>query len=164
MNMTTRILALAALSVLALALGCGSEDKAAVARQVANQWVQDNTEEMIAEVIGAVRNAPAVSDQLDKLPSLLVGTATDLFEEIIDQQVREHLSIELSSPRRSSDERYVVTVTLGLQMEVDLPVVGQRSYSAEVPLDLTVDVEAREVERWTVDLSGVSVAETTAEP
>ena len=163
--MTIKILALAGLAV--LLLGCGSEDredKAAVARQIANQWILDNTEEVIADVVGAVRNAPAVSDQLDRLPSLLVDTATNLLEDNIEQQVRERLSVELSSPSRSSDDFYVVTATLELQIAVDLPVVGQQSYSAKIPFDLTVDVEAREVERWTVDVSGVSVAETTTEP
>ena len=51
-------------------------DKAEIARQVASQWVQDSTDELVVEVVGAVKDAPPVADQLDKLPSLVVGTAS----------------------------------------------------------------------------------------
>ena len=165
-KLTAGMLVVVAFAFVVMVPGCAAEDQddqAEVARQVASQWVQSNTEELIGEMVLAVRNSPAVSEELDKVPSLVADIASDRIEQAIIQQIRDHLSVELPVPTRSSDGSYGVTATLGLQLAFDLPVVGQRSYSAEVPLDLTVDVQAREVERWRVDLAGVKVEDTSTQ-
>ena len=102
--MISKGLATAALAVI-LTLGCGSEeavDKADVARRVAEQWVQNSTEEVVTEAVEAVKEAPPVAEQLNRLPSLLVGTATGVPEEVITQQVRERLTVEWSDRRQPS--------------------------------------------------------------
>ena len=53
----------------------------------------------------------------------------------------------------------VVLMEVWAGLEIDLPLVGEKAYSASVPFDLEIDVNARTVLDWSVDFDSAKVEE-----
>ena len=147
------IAVLAALFLAVAAAACGGgPDRAAIAAEVATEWVEDNTEVVSELVVKLLILSPVLGDTLGKLPgaeSLLAGLVAD--------QMRDKVGWEYSTPSQDREALYHVTATAALEIEVDLPLIGDRGYAVTLPFHLLIDTDAREVQEWAVDLENAVV-------
>lgn len=124
--------------------GCGSEDDGkAVAAEVASAWVNSS----IDEVSGAV--AELVIGEEPAVAGLAAGALSGL--------IRDGLSWTYSEPMRLREGRYEVTATAVADITVTIPLLDDRRYVASLPLNLEVDIEARNVASWLPDLDSATV-------
>ena len=126
-------------------------DRSAIASEVAEIWTQTKIETTASEIVDAVKQAPLVSEQLDKLPAL----AGERVEEAVANEIAKRVSVTLSAPKETDGARYQVTALLRMTLVVDLPV--QQIYLVAAPIDLEIDTDTRAVTGWTVNLEEVDV-------
>ena len=153
--MDLRIPALTMLVLLAAACTGDVEevDRSAIASEVAEIWTQTKIETAASEIVDAVKQAPLVSEQLDKLPAL----AGERVEEAVANEIAKRVSVTLSAPKEINGVRYQVTALLKMTLVVDLPVVKQRIYLVAAPINLEIDTDTRAVTGWAVNLAEVDV-------
>ncbi len=126
--------------------GCGGgENKEDIATKVAREWV--------------VSSIDLVSDAVVELVIADRPALTQLVGGVIADQVRDNLSWTYSVPRELGGDRYMVTATAAAGLEIDLPVLGEKAYSASVPFDLEIDTDAEAVLDWSVDFGSARVEE-----
>jgi hypothetical protein len=138
--------------------GCGGEDRAVVAGEVAEQWAIEQVEEAVELVVELVMGTPAVSEALDSVPSLLVGTAESTLRDIIVEQVGKRLAWTTKTVSQTQGDIYRVTSEASVDIEAELPVVGTYSFIVTLPFRININVKEREVVNWTADLSSADVA------
>ena len=98
--------------------------------EVAEQWTEDNINDVSEVLVNLVMEAPVVADTFDKMPSLVADRASDMLADAFSQRVRENLVVNYTSSTRVADDIYRVAGTARLSVQVDLPVVGTRSFAA----------------------------------
>ncbi len=136
----------ASLVLMGMWAGCGGgESKEDIATGVAREWV-DSSIDLISDAVVEL----VIADR----PAL-----TQLVGGVIADQVRDNLSWTYSVPKEVGEDRYMVTATAAASLEIDLPLVGERAYSASVPFDLEIDVDAQAVLDWSVDFDSAKVEE-----
>ena len=143
--------------LLAVAVGgvsCGGgPDREAIATEVASEWVDDGTEVVSEVVVELLVLAPVLRDTLGRMPesrSLVAGLVAD--------QLADNIAWSYSTPAQDRQALYGVTATAALEIEIDLPIVGERPYTVTLPFLLLIDTDGRVVEEWAVDLEGAAVA------
>ena len=144
-----RFAALPLLLALAMAAaGCGI-DKETAAVEVAEQWTEVNINDVSEVLVNLVMEAPVVADTFDKMPSLVADRASDMLADAFSQRVQEYLVVNYTSSTRVADDIYRVAGTAELSVQVDLPVVGTRSFAASLPFTLDVNLAERTADLWT---------------
>ena len=144
-----RFAALPLLLALAMAAaGCGI-DKETAAVEVAEQWTEDNINDVSEVLVNLVMEAPVVADTFDKMPSLVADRASDMLAYAFSQRIREYLVVNYTSSTRVADDIYRVAGTARLSVQVDLPVVETRSFAASLPFTLDVNLAERTADLWT---------------
>ena len=145
---------LTALIFTVVAVACGGEpDREAIAAEVATEWVEDNTEVVSELVVKLLFLSPTLGDTLGKLPF-----AESLLARLVSDQMRENVGWSYSTPAQDREALYRVTATATLEVEIDLPVIGERPYAVTLPFQLLIDTDAKSVEEWAVDLEHAVVA------
>ena len=130
------VLFLTLVAILGLLAACG-DSKADIADEVAREWVDAS--------IDLAANA-AAELVIDESPALaqLAGAA-------LAGQIREHLNWSYSTPRKLSEDRYSVIATAEGDLQIDLPLLGDKAYRVSAPFYLDIDTEARTVSNWSID-------------
>ncbi len=147
------------LAVALTVVSCGSgEDRAAIATEVANEWVQDNIDNVSEAIAEALTLAPALGDFLDAVPA-----AKALVADAVADQIRDKIDWTFSTPSPQDDIIYWVTATAGLGIEIDPPVLAARTYTVSLPFQLLIDTDARAVQEWSADLGAAAVRDTTGQ-
>ncbi len=148
---------LAVLTVLFFAVALvacgGGPDREEISAEVATEWVEDSTEVVSELVVKLLLLSPTLGDTLGKLPgaeSLLAGLVAD--------QMREKVGWSYSTPAQDREALYRVTAAAALEIEIDLPIIGEQPYAVTLPFHLLIDTDARVVDEWAVDLEGAAVA------
>ena len=109
-----RFAALPLLLALAMAAaGCGI-DKETAAVEVAEQWTEDNINDVSEVLVNLVMEAPVVADTFDKMPSLVADRASDMLADAFSQRVQEYLVVNYTSSTRVADDIYRVAGTAEL--------------------------------------------------
>ena len=106
-------------------------------------WVDDNKDIIAAEVLGVL--------------SVEVPLAGPLVDTVLRVQVDENLDLVFAVPGRVSEGVYRLPVTAETEFELDLPLVGERTYEVSLPFNVDVDIRAREVTDWSFDVSSATV-------
>ena len=151
-------LAATALAVALTVVSCGSgEDRAAIATGVANEWVEDNIDNVSEAIAEALTLAPVLGDFLDAVPA-----AKALVADAVADQVRDKIDWTFSMPSPQGEVMYRVTATAGLDVEIDPPILAARTYTVSLPFRLLIDTDARTVQEWSADFGSAGVRETTA--
>ena len=145
------------LAVTGTAVSCG-QDRAEIATEVANEWVQDSTDTVSEVIVELLLVAPALRDILENVPS-----AKTLLAGIVADQVRDKIAWAYSTPTPQDDVTYRVTATAGLDIEIDPPILSALTYTATLPFHLLIDTDARTVQDTTVDFGSAAVRETTGQ-
>ena len=78
--------------------------------------------------------------------------AESLLARLVSDQMRDKVGWSYSTPAQDREALYRVTATAALEMDIDLPIVGERALAVTLPFHLLVDTDARAVEEWAVDL------------
>jgi len=152
------VLAALLFAVTFTAVSCGSgEDRAQIATEVANEWVEDNIDNASEAIAEALTLAPILGDFLDAVPA-----AKALVADAVADQVRDNLDWTFSTPSPQDDVIYRVTATAGLDVEIDPPILAARTYTVSLPFRLLIDTDARTVQQWSADFGSAGVRETTA--
>ena len=142
------------LAVAVAGVSCGGgPDREAVATEVAAEWVEDSTEVVSEVVVELLILSPALGDTLGKLPG-----AETLVAGLVADQMRDKIAWSYSTPAADSKALYRVTATAALEIEIDLPIIGEWPYAVTLPIHLLIDTDGRVVEEWAVDLDGAVVA------
>ncbi len=141
------------LAVTFAGVSCGSgPDREAISTEVATEWVEDSID-LVSEIMVELLNvSPALRDTLDKMPNskaLLAGLVAD--------QVGDKIAWSYSAPVQDREELYRVTATAALELEIDLPIIGERPYAVTLPFHLLIDTATRTAEEWAVDLENAVV-------
>ena len=133
-------------------MSCG-EDRAAIATEVANEWVQDGTDTASEVIVELLLVAPALRDILENVPS-----AKTLLAGIVADQIRDKIAWTFSTPSPQDDVIYRVTATAAAEFEIDLPLVEAWPYAVTLPFHLLIDTDARTVLDWSADFDNAAVA------
>lgn len=153
------VLAALLLAVALTVVSCGSgEDRAQIATDVANEWVEDNIDNVSEAIAEALTLAPVLGDFLDAVPA-----AKALVADAVAEQVRDKIDWTFSKPSPQDDALYLVTATAGLDVEIDPPVLAARTYTVSLPFRLLIDTDARTVEDWSADFGAAAVRDTTGQ-
>ena len=75
------------------------------------------------------------------------------------EQIRDNLAWAYSAPRRAGEDRYRVTVTARVNLGIELPLLGDKSYAASLPFNLDVDTNTETAVRWSLDVLSATVGE-----
>ena len=138
---------------------CGNgEDRARIATEVANEWVEDNIDNTSDAIAEALTLAPALGDFLDAVP-----IAKTLVANAVADQIRENLDWTFSTPSPQDEIMYRVTATAGLDVEIDPPILAARTYTVSLPFRLLIDTDARTVQEWSADFGVAAVRDTTGQ-
>ena len=140
------------LAVTGTAVSCG-QDRAEIATEVANEWVQDSTDTVSEVIVELLLVAPALRDILENVPS-----AKTLLAGIVADQVRDKIAWAYSTPTPQDDVIYRVTATAAVEFEIDLPLVEAWPYAVTLPFHLLIDTNARTVQDWSADFDNAAVA------
>ena len=140
------------LAVTGTAVSCG-QDRAEIATEVANEWVQDSTDTVSEVIVELLLVAPALRDILENVPS-----AKTLLAGIVADQIRDKIAWAFSTPSPEDDVTYRVTATAAAEFEIDLPLVEAWPYAVTLPFHLLIDTEARTVQDWSADFDNAAVA------
>ena len=139
---------LALITFASLAAGCGSgESKEDIASEVAKAWVSASIDEVADEVIELVVGEAPIVNQI-------AGA-------VLSDQIRDNLLWEYSPPKREAEDRYQVTATASVTLEIKIPILGAKTYAASLPFILDVDTDTEAVVRWVPDLPSARVGEET---
>ena len=141
-----RAVAIVALVSLTCILACGGGESGEKARalEAAHSWAEGNTQTVVSEVVAFIASGiPGAS----------------LLDDVIAEQVVKLLTWEFSDPVKTGDENYSVLATVSTSVELDLPVVGEKEYTASLPFNLRVDAGTGEVTGWSPDVSQADVSE-----
>ena len=131
-----------------LVVGCGGgENKEDFASEVARTWVSDSIDEVIDEVVELVAGETPVVSQI-------AGG-------VLSEQIRNNVSWEYSTPEREAEDRYQVIAIASVAVDIDIPILGTKTYAASLPFALDVDTDAETVVRWAPDLLSARVGEET---
>lgn len=150
------LLAAIALAVALTVVSCGSgEDRAAIATEVANEWVGGNIDNVSEAIAEALTLAPALGDFLAAVPAAKV-----LVADAVADQIRDKIDWTFSTPS-PQDDIYRVTATAGLDIEIDPPILAARTYTVSLPFRLFIDTDARTVQEWSADFGAAAVRDTT---
>ena len=148
-------LVLAVAVVVAVVSFRSGEDRAAIASEVANEWVEENIDAVSDAMVEVLTLAPALGGLLENVPSaktLLAGAVAD--------QVRDKIDWTFSTPSPQDDVTYRVTATAGLDIEIDPPILSALTYTATLPFHLLIDTvrDARNptVQDTTIDFAGAA--------
>ena len=142
------------LTIVVVGVSCGGgPDREAISTEVAVEWVQDSTEVVSEVVVKLLILSPALGDTLGKLPG-----AETLLAGLVADQMRENVGWSYSTPASDSKALYRVTATAALEIEIDLPIIGEWPYAVTLPFLLLIDTDGRVVEEWAVDLDAATVA------
>ena len=140
------------LAVTGTAVSCG-EDRAAIATEVANEWVQDSIDTVSEVIVELLLVAPALRDILENVPS-----AKTLLAGIVADQIRDKVAWTFSTPSPHDEVIYRVTATAAVEFEIDLPLVEAWPYAVTLPFHLLIDTDARTVQDWSADFDNAAVA------
>jgi len=127
------------------AVSCDSENPEDVALQVAHDWTQDSVDE-VASDIG--------SQMTGNLPVL-----EDIAASVIEEQIREGVSWNYSTPVKKSDGRYEVVAEAVVEVEITVPLLWTKTYDVSVDYELEVDTDSRRVVDSHLDLSSLRINE-----
>ena len=143
-----------ALTVAVAGVSCGGgPDREAISTEVAAEWAQDSIEVVSDVVVELLILSPALRDTLGRMPE-----SQALLARLVADQVRDKIAWSYSAPTRDRQALYRVTATAALEIEIDLPIIGEWPYAVTLPFDLLIDTDGRTVEKWAVDLDNVAVA------
>ena len=137
------VMALLATAAVLLGAACGGPKD--VALQVAQDWTDDSMEQIASESA-----------------ELLVGEVPllkDLAASAIEGQIREKVSWGFATPIEKGNDRYEVVATASVAIDVDLPLLPDKSYDASLDFSLQVDVNEAKVASWLPVVSSVSFEE-----
>ena len=141
------------LAIAVTAVSCeGGPDREAMAAEVAVEWVQERTDTVSEIVVELLILSPVLPDVVGKLPG-----AESLLARHVANQIGDKVSWSYSTPVQDMQALYRVTATAALEIEIDLPIIGTRTYAVTLPFHLLIDTDARAVEEWAVDLDGAAV-------
>ena len=142
------------LAVAAGGISCGSgPDREEIANAVAEEWVQDSIKVVSDVVVELLILSPALRDTLGRMQesqALLAGLVAD--------QVRDKIAWSYSAPTRDRQALYRVTATAAMELEIDLPIIGEWPYAVTLPIHLLIDTDAEKVQEWTADFDNAAVA------
>lgn len=142
------------LAVAVFGVACGGEpDKEAIATEVAEEWVKDRMGTVSKVVAELLLLSPALKDTVGRLPG-----AESLVAGLVSKRIGDKVTWSYSAPIPESQTLYRVTATTALEMEIDLPLIGERAFAVTLPFNLLIDTDARAVEEWGVDLANAAVA------
>ena len=145
----TRVLLLTLIvGALAWSVACEFRDVEAEktrALQIAQQWVADNTE------VG-----------VDSLVQLVIGEApgAEVVSDILEDEINRRLTWTYSEADCPPEDACSVTATVSAEGTFDLPLLGSRSFSASLPIDLRIVNPQGEVTWWTPQASQATVTIT----
>ena len=152
--MRTAVVVTLALVIAVAGTACGGEpDREAIAAEVATEWVEDNTKVVSELVVKLLLLSPTLGDTLGKLPF-----AESLLARLVSDQMRENVGWSYSTPAQDREALYRVTATAALEVDIDLPIVGERALAVTLPFHLLIETDDRDVEEWAVDLEHAVVA------
>ncbi len=140
-----------ALAVAGVSCG-GGPDREAISTEVAAEWVEDGVEVVSEVVVELLILSPVLGDTLGKLPG-----AETLVAGFVADQIGDKVAWSYSTPTPDKQALYRVTATAALEIEIDLPIIGERPYAVTLPFHLLIDTDARTVEEWAVDLENAVV-------
>ena len=140
------------LAISGTAVSCG-EDRAEIATEVAMEWSQDSIDAVSEVLVELLLVAPALRDTLDQVPS-----AETMLAGVVEDRVRDELTWHYSTPTPDGQAVYRVTVTATIEIEIDLPLVGEWPHAVTLPFHLLVDTDAQSVKEWTADFDNAVVA------
>ncbi len=98
---------------------------------------------------------------LEDVPSLLVGAAETAIKQLATEAIEDRLRWTVSDPTPGSGDLYRVSATATVQVNADLPVVGERTYLATLPFRFEVDVKDKAVVSWTPLFDAGRIEEST---
>ena len=101
--------------------------------------------------------SPEVTEIIESVPALLRGTTEDLLEASISTQAAENLQHELSVAIPREGWEFVLTITSTITDMIEVPVLGEVTYQVEVPTEVTVDAEEREITDWNLGTVSVGI-------
>ncbi len=161
--------------VTATALGCGEDPGEKAAIEVTKAWVDDEAEDMLESV--ATRAIMLVAWEV--APSGEVSLFSDMAGDTLGQQVIPTLTWTYSASRLESPDRYRVTATAGVEIEVParfliedtiLEFARQNPRYGVVTEDIVkgeeetpVEVDAEEGKAFAISLPFVLEADTEAQ-
>ena len=147
------------MAVAVTVVSCGSgEDRAQIATDVANEWVEENIDAVSDAFAEVLTVAPVLGDFLDAVPA-----AKTLVAEAVAAQVRDKIDWTFSTPSARDDVIYRVTATASLDIEIDPPILAARTYTASLPFHLLIDTDVRAVQEWNADFGAAAVRDTTGQ-
>ena len=142
------------LAVTVAGVSCGGgPDREAISTEVAAAWAHDSIDTVSEVVVELLILSPALSDTLGKLPG-----AETLLARIVADQINDKVAWSYSTPIPDRQAVYRVTATAALEIEIDLPIIGEWPYAVTLPIHLLIDTDGRTVEEWAVDLDAAVVA------
>jgi len=138
-----------ALTLVCLALlasfACGSESQEDISLEVAKEWTDDSIENVSESVVQLVVGEFSI-----------VGR---LAADVLADQVKERISWSYRGIGSEGDDSYRVVATASLNLNIDIPIIGDKEYSVSLPIDLWVNTADRTVDRWVPNIPSASVTE-----
>ena len=148
------VLAALLLAVAFTPISCGNgEDRAQIATEVANEWVEESIDTVSEVIVELLLVAPALRDVLENIPS-----AKTVLAGIVADQIRDKIAWRYSTPSPEREAIYRVSATAAAEFEIDLPLVEAWPYAVTLPFHLLIDTDARTVADWTADFDNAAVA------
>ena len=142
------------LAVAVFGVACGGEpDREAIATEVAEEWVKDRMDTVADVVVELLILSTVLPDAVRKLPG-----AESLLARHVANQIGDKVAWSYSTPTPDRQALYRVTATAALEIEIDIPLIGELAYAVTLPFNLLVDTDARAVEEWGIDLENAAVA------
>ncbi len=119
--------ALLFIGVISVFTGCTSQDPAAIALKVAQEWSANNVDEVAGSIVDLV-----VEDN----PIVKAAAAM-----AIEKEITKRIAWEFSNPQQIGEERYGVVATAYTMITV--PVLGD--YKVSVDYNLEIDTKEKQV-------------------
>lgn len=126
------------LSIVICGFGCGQGDPSAIAADVAKKWTAENIDRISKDLTGMI-----VKDN----PLLKTIAASTL-----EGEISKMINWSYSAPEERAPGLYSVITTA--YSDVEFPVMG--TYRVSLSYDLTIDTEAKQVQKATPDINSFS--------
>ena len=142
-NVTQVILSVVLLLVLAAC--SSSQNPEDIATQVAQEWVETNSDRAAEEIVKFV-----IGDKF---------IVTELAAEVLEQEISDTMMWTYSTPQQEGADKYGLNATANVEAVLPIPIVGDKTYTTSLPFNLTVDTRGKRVTNWKPLLSEASVEE-----
>ena len=124
-------------------------------------YQETRSDEDIALSVARGWTGSSIDDISELAMGLLVGNApviTQIGGDVLADRIRDEVTWSYSTPYCPYEGRCEVTATARADLDISIPLVFNDTVTVELPFDLDIDTEGRQVTDWTPNVLAASVS------